>query len=321
MLHKYLFTITGIALILLSSCVKEDFSHCPTEITIAYHLLEFTPKDGFSLRAAPTPPYATTEENVVENLYLFLFPTTMGQTVKKYFLSSPTLSGIGFVGTFENLEGNITLSLSPATAGVRDVYLVANCDADLKTALDAVETVEALKAVRRENTTAPWTMTTPLLMSGKSLAHDFATTPTLNKVTLTRAVAKLQIEVTLGAAHQSATHSDYGYKYLNFGTKTYVLPKPSEQTNTAGHSDWQTFTFIPENLGAGDKVNSFTLTTYINEYAEGQTPEIPAAKVQFKFPYNPDCMPPPEFGDDIYTIQLPVGVERNMLFYYNVSVQ
>ena len=56
MLQKYLITITGIALLFLSSCVKEDFSHCPTEITIIYHLSDFTPKDGFSLRANQPPP-------------------------------------------------------------------------------------------------------------------------------------------------------------------------------------------------------------------------------------------------------------------------
>lgn len=320
--HKYLHTITGIVLLLLSSCVKEDFSCCPTEITITYHLSEFTPQDGFSLRAAPTgPPYATTEENTIENLYLFLFPKVQGQIFKKYYLSSPISSGEGFEGTFQiqNLAGNIALSLSPERAGLRDVYLVANCDTDLKAALDAVETVDALKAVMRTNS-APWTMTTPLLMSGESLNYDFAVTPTLNEITLTRAVAKIQIDIALdNVAHRSSVISDYGYKYLNFGKNTYAIKNVGDQPNSVSQMEWQTTGISVEEVSG--KVESFTLTTYINEYDDDAT-QTPVATVQFKFPYYPlSGMPPPEFGDDIYTIQLPTAVMRNRFYYYNVNVK
>ncbi len=313
MLQKYLITITGIALLFLSSCVKEDFSHCPTEITIIYHLSDFTPKDGFSLRANPTSP-ATDAEKVIENLYLFLFSTSPEKTIKRY-LESPTASGAGFEGA----TGNVKLYLSPAEAGTRDVYLVANC-ADLKTALDGVTTATQLETVLRENAN-PLTMTTPLLMLGERLGYNFNESDShhiLDKITLNHAVAKLQINISLkNPAHQSATQTDYGYKFLNFGTKTFVLPKPSEQANTAEHTDWQPFAAPYVTVATVDgtengMVNSFILTAYINEYDATQTP----ASVQFRLPYNP-VMPPPHFSDEIYTIQLPAAVERNTLYYYS----
>lgn len=313
MLHKYLLTITGVALILLSSCVKEDFSTCATEITITYNLSEFTPADGFSLRAAQTRATPTAEqEKEIQNLYLFLFSSDPNQ-VKRFYLQDPIGSGVGFEGQ----SGNIKLYLSPTETGVRDVYLVANC-ADLVSQLNTVKTAVELQAVLRPNTaTALWETTTPLLMSGKSLAHDFTTTPTLNNVTLTRAVAKLQIDVTLeNAAHQSATLADYAYQFKNFGAKTHVLENEGDQPNSVSQTEWSAFDAANTAIwdivtdGVTNKVQSFKLTTYINEYNSG-----PNASIQFKLPYNP-VMPPPYFMDEVYTIQLPSVVERNTLYHY-----
>jgi len=74
---------------------------------------------------------------------------------------------------------------------------VANC-ADLQADLNGVTTVAGLNNIIR-TTAQPWgsNLTTPLLMYGAATAlHDFEANRTLDHVTLTRTVAKLELNIT-----------------------------------------------------------------------------------------------------------------------------
>ena len=105
-------------------------------------------------------------EREIGNLYLFLFDNT-GANPVKYYINDATFSG----GTYIASENRIRLNMTQTEAGTRQVYIVANVDATLKSALDGVTTVSgtgatALQTVLR-TTPTPWspTLTTPLLMS------------------------------------------------------------------------------------------------------------------------------------------------------------
>ncbi|NLX80681.1 MAG: hypothetical protein GXZ03_03850, partial [Proteiniphilum sp.] len=140
---------------------------------------------------------ATAEENQIDNLYLFI---QSGTTLHKYYIDGATFTG----GSWVKAENKIMLALTQAEAGTSDVYVVANVSADTKNDLDAVATIADLKS-KSVFTDIPWAenISTPLIMSGEKLSHNFVTTPILNAVPLYRAVAKLDIEVTLSEQYQS----------------------------------------------------------------------------------------------------------------------
>lgn len=150
-------------------------------------------------------------EQTIDNLYVFLFPTSGTQTFKSYYISSATFTG----GSWSNADRKILLDLTQSEAGSRDVYIIANCSG-IKTSLDGVSTVTGLQSVLQSNST-PWstTLTTPILMSGNK-THNFNSNYQLSSIPLIRAIAKVQLNISLTAKHQRKPLSGEGttqYKY------------------------------------------------------------------------------------------------------------
>ena len=165
-------------------------------------------------------------------------------------------------------------------------------------------------------------------MSGSVAGHNFTTTPILNAVSLYRAVAKVEFEVTLSEQYQSTPTvtnpytseviDQYKYQLLNFDKQTYLLKptaKPNDLTNSVGWTVW--------NATFGDKLSAYTLTsgkvtklsfvTYLNERASGALTTL-----MVQLPYWDAGMPPPQFLEEGYPVKLPIVIERN--HYYKVAV-
>jgi hypothetical protein len=84
----------------------------------------------------------TEEEQTVNDLYVFLFPTTGSQTLIKYYISGVTFTG----GSWNSSTKKVSLNLTQAEAGNRNVYIIANCST-IKTNLDGVSAIEDLQAI------------------------------------------------------------------------------------------------------------------------------------------------------------------------------
>jgi hypothetical protein len=291
--------------------------------------------DGNTFRATDD---GSTSEQDVNNLYLFLFDNT-GANPVKYYIDAATFSG----GTWVNSasEKKITLNLTQAEAGERQVHIIANC-ADLRAQLDGVTTVAGLKTVFR-NTAQPWStdINTPILMAG-SATHNFITQGhQLNSVHLIRAIAKIELNVTLTSGFQvvptitSGNLAEYRYRFLDFDTHTYVeKPMPSKPNNLVSSSadDWPvTGSWTPwgaslngspsPDTGTGyildgeGKVTGLKLITYLNERDEA------GAAVEIELPrVDSGPLPPPEFGPELYRLPLPEKIERNTWYKYDVDI-
>ena len=262
---------------------------------------------------------ATADEKQIDNLYLFI---ESGSTWHKFYISGPTFTG----GIWEKANNKILLSLTPASVGTANVYVVANAGNTLGGINSAVD----LKAYAINNA-SPWSdnITTPLIMSGSVLNHNFTTTPTLSAVPLTRAVAKVEVEVTLSQQYQSTptvtnpydasdVRDQYKYEFKNFDTNTYLF-KPTSKTNSLADKTWTVF-----DANFGDKLSAYELssgkvttlkfTTYINERDTGAETTINVA-----LPFWDNGAPPPSFEGEELPIKLPVEIKRN--HYYKVAVQ
>lgn len=260
----------------------------------------------------------TDDEQKVENLYVFLFPTTSSQTLKSYYISTPTFTG----GSWSSTDRKVSLNLTQTEAGSRDVYIVANCSSALKTLLDGVSTITNLQSVLQTNST-PWsaTLTTPILMSG-NMTHDFNSNYQLTSIPLIRAIAKVQLNITLSANHQGTPLSSegtaqYKYKFIDFDKNTYVL-KPSSKTDAlVSSSTWINWNdaVTSYTLDGSGNVTNLTLTTYLNERDNSGT------AIELSLPYfDGGFLPPPEFGDETYKSQLPAQIERNHWYVIDVEI-
>jgi len=261
----------------------------------------------------------STAERTIDNLYVFLFPTTSSQTIKKYYISSPSFTG----GSWSSSDNKILLNITQTEIGSRDVYIVANCTSEMKTSLDGVTTVVNLQSALQTSST-PWsaTLTTPILMSG-SKTHDFNSNYQLNSISLVRAIAKVQINATLSASHQAIPLSaenvaQYKYKFIDFDKNTYVLQQTSKIDNLVSSASWNNWeaagTVSGYTINSEGKVISLSLTTYLNERNSSGT------AIEFSLPYSGGFLPPPEFGDETYKLQLPTKIERNHLYVYDVEI-
>ena len=297
----------------------------------------------------------STEESQIDDLYLFLFKSDGSDPVKYYISTAGDFTYNSKSGNWDKTNGKITLNMTQAEAGTRLVYIVANC-ADLKSNLDAVTTVSgtgttALQTVLH-TTPTPWspTLTTPLLMSGNAM-HNFIENRVLGsggtnpKVKLTRALAKVELNITLKTEHQSkpvvkeGDFSDpnpsltdkpqYHYAFLNFdkntylwkpGTKTGDLTAPAATVDLHSLSEsawvvWNTLgTYTQDSNGI---VTTLKLITYINERDEEAGK--PLSSIGISMPYT-GPKPPPEFGPDISQIFLPKKIERNHWYVYDVEL-
>lgn len=313
-MKKYRY-ITWLLCLLLVSCSLYDDRVDNEDDTIELSMQINSFVKGVLLSAETD--LGSADEQAIDNLYVFLFPTSGSQTLKKYYVQASTFTG----GSWSSADRKLVLDISKTEAGSRDVYVVANC-ADLKTALDGVGTLAQLQAVMQTSNT-PWSavLKTPILMSGGKL-HDFSSNYQLNGIPLVRAVAKVQLNIALSASHQSVPLVDgvarYQYKYINFDKNMYVI-KPSVKTdNLVSSSTWNAWTAtgtVTSYTLVGGKVTGLTLTTYLNER------DAAGSAIEISLPFmGSGPLPPPEFGDESYTLKLPAKVERNHWYIYDVAI-
>lgn len=305
---KYIALLLSLMLIACSSG-EESIDDNSDKIGFTFQINNFV--KGSISKATEDP--GSTEEQAIEDLYVFLFPTAGTQTLKKYYISNSVFTG----GSWNTADNKVLFNLTQTEAGNREVYVVANCSG-LKSSLDAVESLTALQSVLQTNST-PWSssLNTPILMSGNK-THDFTTDKELNSVPLVRALAKVQLNITFGADHQSNAISQYRYKFIDFDKNTYVLKQTTKTDNLVSSPDWVTWnngvvtSYTTNNEG---KVVSLKLTTYLNERDNSGT------IIEVSLPYvDGGLLPPPEFGDETYKLSLPVKIERNNWYVYDVEI-
>lgn len=260
----------------------------------------------------------SSEEQVIENLYVFLFPTTSLQNLKTYDISKSNFAG----GSWSSAENKVRLDLTQAEAGDRDVCIVANYSPSLKTLLDTVTTIDGLRSLLQSND-KPWspTLTTPMLMSGNT-THNFISNNQLNSVSLVRALSKVQLNIKLSSSHQDFPISaediaQYKYKIINFEKNTYIFKPIAPKNELISLSSWSTWndqitSYTLDNQG---KVTSLTLITYLNESENAET------IIEFSIPYiDGGFLPPPEFGDETYKLHMPSKIERNHWYIYDIEI-
>lgn len=258
----------------------------------------------------------TVEEQQIDNVFVFLFDKTGANPLKYYITATPSEGGSLVVA-----QKKITVNKRPAEVGKRLVHVVANC-ADMQSALNAVTTVAELATVIK-NTAQPWSpnITTPLMMYGAATAvHDFTVNPTLSSVPLTRTIAKLELNIKLTAERQSKPLvngvAQYRYQLINFDTKTYVIKPDTKPANFASFTDWKdwsaTGTFESYTLNNIGKVTTLKLITYLNET------DVAGTALKMIIPFG-GTLPPPQFGDDSYTLDLPL-IARNHWYKYDIEI-
>lgn len=334
--YKFLY-ITLLSSLLLPACSTENGMEPVLDdrpIELSFRVNDYI-RDGGALRATDDGSDA---EQAVTNLYLFLF-NAAGTTPVRYYIDAHSFTG----GTYTAGEKRISLNMTRAEAGERQVYIVANC-ADLEAELDAVTTVTELQTVYRNNT-APWfsNIPSPILMTGNATHNFLADTPNayrLEDVPLTRAVAKIELTVKLTSGFRvvptvnNENLEEYRYRYVDFDTRTYVVKPESKPANLASSSDnvwpntgnWTLWgnslggTSVPD-VGTGyqqdaeDKVTELRLITYLNERNEtGAVIEIELPRADL------GSLPPPEFGPELYRLPLPGKIERNNWYKYDIEI-
>ena len=300
---------------LFAACnLVNDNGECDTcdNITLSFSVNSYI-KD----MAVKSAVLTADDEQAVENLYVFLFPTTGGQTLKSYTVDGSVFNG----GTWSDAEKRVSLTLTQAEAGKRNVYLVANYPEEMGAKLDAVGSAEDLEEVFHA-TANPWSddLGTPILMSGDR-KHDFNADSELNAINLVRALAKVELRVTLSESFRSALSGEngsapeYQFRYVDFDLNTFAV-KPASKADDLTTSPWNDWAVsgITTDSQTGE-ATGLLLTTYLNER------DTKGAKVELKLPYSDGgLLPPPEFGDETYTLPLPDKVERNHWYVYDVEI-
>ena len=307
---NYIYLILFTALLFVA-CSSDDMPEKSSDnkVELSYAISNFD-ISGVTTRATDVGSAA---EQQVDNLYLFLFDMT-GANPIKYFASGTTFTN----GEWSAAERKVTLKLTQAEAGERQVYVVANVSTALKTLLDGVSTLTQLQAVIASTSNTPWstTLEAPILMSG-SATHNFVTNRILSSVPLIRALAKIELNVTLPAKHQDADASHYKYNFIDFDKNTYVL-KPTAKTDdlaTSGWLAWQAAGDVSSyTLGTDSKVNSLKVITYINER------DNTGSYIDIQLPYNAGPLPPPEFGDETFKLPLPSEIKRNHWYKFDITL-
>lgn len=318
----YYILLFTIITILLGACSSNDIpdGEVPNDkntieigISSKNYTIHKTSTKSATVRATDA---GSADEQKVDNLYLFLFDNA-GVNAAKYYISAATFTG----GTWSDADKKVTLDMTQAAAGTRQVFVVANVSPTLKSALDAssVSSITALEEVF-EAIQEPWSnnLTTPILMSG-STTHNFINNRVLSAVQLERAVAKVELNVKLQDAFQSVVTNnlgktpEYRYRYVDFDKNTYVI-NPGSKTDALATSEWTDWTYADVTVD-GDKATDLKLTTYLNErFTAG-------AKIEIQMFYNDGgLLPPPEFGFETYTLPLPDEVVRNTWYKYDIEI-
>ena len=335
-MEKYLLYALLLTSFLFISCSKNNPDEPAKNKRIEISLLvdDFT-KSSETLRELERNQ-GSDAERIIKNLYLFLFNNN-GTNPVRYYIDGSTFAG----GTWNPVEMKVTLDMTQTQAGLRKVYVVANVDNTIKAALDVVTTEDGLQNVKK-TTAQPWSLNiaSPFLMSGNK-THNFITNYLLDNVSLCRAVAKIELNITLSEKFQThpttngSNLTDYRYRYVNFDKDTYVVkPIPTKPDNlvSSNTSSWpqvDTWTLwgaslnaspAPDTgtgytLDANGKVTSLRIITYLNERdSKGATVEVALPRV------DDGTLPPPEFGPELYRLPLPDKILRNHWYKYEVEI-
>lgn len=293
--------------------------------------------DGFSRGAGASR--ATNEgsetERQIGNLYLFLFDQT-GANPVTYFIDNATFVG----GTWNAALKKVTLDMTQTQAGQRQVCVVANIDATMRTALDGVTTLSGLQTVYTA-TAQPWSphISPPLLMFG-SKSHNFLSNHLLDNIPLIRTVAKLELNIALSEKFQTTpvitagNLQEFKYRYVDFDKNSYVVKPTTKPDNLvasstdawpqiAGWTLWGSLLNvfpIPDvgtgyTVGSNGKVTELRIITYLNERdAAGATVEIALPRA------DNGMLPPPEFGPELYQLSLSEKILRNHWYKYDIEM-
>ena len=143
-----------------------------------------------------------------------------------------------------------------------------------------------------------------------------------NSIPLIRAVAKVQLNISLTAKHQEKPLSGegttrYKYRLIDFDKNTYVLKQILKTDNLVSSLAWINWNdaITSYTLDGNGKVTNLTLITYLNERDNAGT------SIELSLPYfDGGFLPPPEFGDETYKLQLPAKIERNNWYVYDVEI-
>lgn len=314
--------ITLLATLLFTSCTSEDIpgeKQDDKNIEISLSVDNFRVMNTATRVATRATDAGTTAEQLINNLYIFLFDNS-GANPVSYNVAGAAFAG----GIWSGDNEKVTLNLTQAEAGTRQVYVVANYYPTMATALGNVTTVAGLQAVLHSENN-PWSPSigTPILMSGNA-THNFITNRQLDNVPLTRAVAKLELNITLKAEHRSQPvvngAAQYKYRLIDFDKATYVL-KPTSKPDDLANLPWTDWNAsLANGVGtsyepASGEVTSLTLVTYINER------DNPGTAVELSLPYiGSGPLPPPEFGDETYKLMLPATIARNHWYKYDIEI-
>lgn len=332
-MKNYLLYVSFLVSLFLVSCSKTPVE--PTtnrSIEISLNVDDFTPTNGVRCGERNAGSDA---ERVITNLYVFLFDNT-GANPSKYYIDGATFTG----GTWSQADMKVKLDMTQSEAGLRRVCVVTNVNNEMKLALDAVTTESALQTVKG-TLAQPWSphIVSPFLMSGTKI-HNFLTNYLLDNVSLTRAVAKVELNISLREKFQtqptivSGNLSDFKFRYVNFDKETYVVKsttKPDNLINSANDvwpqiTDWTVWgaslnaSPTPDAgtgyiLDASGKITALRIITYLNER------DNKGAAIEFALPRVDDGnLPPPEFGPELYRLQLPDKIQRNHWYQYNVKI-
>lgn len=353
---KYIYLLL-ISAILFGACSKDDMSGgievSDDEVAISYSLKKYVQvvTSGNSSKSASETRNINIEagdEEKIDNLYIIMFDaTTSGAAPIKYFVDNtfPAVDGEWNQGA----NPSVKLKKTQAQVGNRNVYVIANVTPALRSALNAstLTTIADLEAVYAQYSN-PWSegltpvLVTggnkyPILMSGNE-SHNFSTNPVLNKVTLVRALAKVELNVKLPAKHQAAQTylsngvelPNYQYNFVDFDKNTYVLEntsKPANQKASTGNSANTPATWVPFSAIGTDHVSSYEvdnvsglvtnlkIVTYINETTNANS------YIEIQLPYEDGgFLPPPEFGPETFILPRQGKIERNHWYIYDVEL-
>lgn len=314
-MKKSIYIVWFLSLIFVSCSSDEDpVSPENDRIELSFQINSFV-KPTLKLS---TTDLGSEDEQKINDLYVFLFPTSDSQNLRKYYIQTPTFSD----GSWSSSEGKVLLNITQAEAGTRNVYIVANCSG-LKEKLDEVKLLSDLQNVFQTNET-PWStnLKAPILMSGNKI-HDFKSDYQLDGIALVRTIAKIELNITLAEAHWNSPLSEegkaqYKYKFIDFDKNTYVLSPEVKSDNPVSSIDWSdwdnTGTITHYKTNNEGKVTGLTIVTYLNERDNS------SSAVEISLPYKGGFLPPPEFGDETYKLQLPLEIERNHWYKYDIHI-
>ena len=306
--YKYLILISTLLFI---GCSSDDVVVENGNVELSYSISNFDINTPFT-RATHI---GTPAEQQIDNLFLFLFDMGGANPIKYFVDNSFPISS----GTWNKVYEKVTIKLTQSEVGTRQVYVVANVSTALEATFNGVTTLAGLQTAM-ESTDTPWstTLKTPILMSGFNSSHNFVTYRS-TLVSLTRVLAKVELNITLPPKHQDTDPLQYKYNFIDFDKNSYVL-KPTltkaDVLATSGWQDWQaTGDVFSYTKGIDDKVNTLKVVTYINER------DIAGSYIDIQLPFNDGGpLPPPEFGNETFKLPLPGKIERNHWYKFDVEL-